>query len=85
MPANWVTFFDTLRFTNWMDRRRQHVVAGEHRGPFDHALVRGDQDRASSVAIRHVAEEETRLLARHRLEAHLVDYEQPRVHVLALA
>src|SRR5262245_45953811 len=50
-----------------------------------HALVRGDEDRAATVAVGHEAKEEARLVPAHGLEADLLDHEERDVHVLALA
>ena len=55
------------------DRSRQHLVAGQDLRPILDALVGRNQDATSLVAMADEAKEETRLLAIHRLESHLVD------------
>jgi hypothetical protein len=67
------------------DRGREHLVAGQQFGPVAHALVRGDQDRATPVAVGHEPEEQAGLLAVHRLEAELIDHQQGSREVLAPA
>ena len=63
----------------------QHLVAGQQLGPVLDALVGGDEDGASSVAVADEPEEQRGGLPVHGLEAHLVDDEQRHVEVLAPA
>src|SRR5690348_17260098 len=65
------------------NRRVERLVPREKLGPVADRFVRRDQDRAAAVAIGHQAKEQARFLARHRLEAELVDNQQGSVEVLA--
>ena len=67
------------------DRRGERLVAGEKLGPVADRLVRGDEDRAATVAIRHQPKEQACFVARHGFEAKFVDDEQDRVEALAVA
>ncbi|HYC00558.1 MAG TPA: hypothetical protein VEC57_15600 [Candidatus Limnocylindrales bacterium] len=58
------------------DRGGQHLVAGQDLRPLANPLVRRDQDAAALVAVGHQAKEQAGLLARHRIEADLVDDQQ---------
>ena len=58
-------------------------IASEQLRPVLDALVGGDEDGASAVAVAHEPEEQARFGPGHGLEAHFVDDQQGDVEVLA--